>query len=149
MSQAGFYELLTGHFANGQALENVSETQHLAHSIADHIARLLNSRQGALHATPGYGLPDSNLIYANQPAAREQLRAEIAQAILRYEPRVQSVQVKARVSQSADFLHTYQITCQLKRSLASIELEGWLRDDGQLHLQPRGADANTSGPAGA
>ena len=143
MSQAGFYELLTGHFANGRALENVSESQHLAHSIADHIARLLNSRQGALHTAPGYGLPDSNLIYANQAAARELLRAEIAQAVLRYEPRVQAVQVKANASASFGFLHTYQITCQLKRSLASIELECLLREDGQLHLQPRGADANT------
>ena len=145
MSQAGFYELLTGHFADGRAVDSVPESQHLAQSIADHISRLLNSRQGALQAAPEYGLTDSSLIYANQAAAREQLRAEIAQTVLRHEPRVAAVQVKARPSASEDFLHTYQITCQLKRGSGAVELEGWLRDDGQLHLRPRGADANTMG----
>ena len=143
MSQAGFYELLTGHFADGRELEQVPEGLHLAQSIADHIGRLLNSRQGALRAAPEYGLSDSNLIYANQAAAREQLRVEIARTILRHEPRVAVVQVKAHAGASQDFLHRYHITCQLKRSAGSIELEGWLREDGQLHLQPRPADANT------
>lgn len=143
MNHAGFYELLTGHFADGRAVGSVAQRHHLALSIADHIGRLLNSRQGALRTAPDYGLPDSNLIYANQPAARELLRAAIAQTILRHEPRVAAVQVKVNVAASQDFQHVYHISCQLKKSRQPVELEGWVRDDGQLHLQPRAADANT------
>ena len=143
MSQAGFYEMLTGHFADGRPLEAVSERQHLAQSIADHIGRLLNSRQGALNAVPDYGLPDTNLIYANQPAAREQLRAAITQTILRHEPRVTNVQVLTRVAASEGFVHGFHVHCRVKRSNAPIELEGRLREDGQLSMSLREADANT------
>ncbi len=144
MSRAGFYELLTGHFADGRPLHSVSERSHLALSIADHLTRLLNSRQGALLAAPGYGLPDTNLIYANQAGAREQLRAAIAQTILRHEPRVAAVEVRGRVGGSVGFLHSFHIDCQVKAGGAVVELEGGLREDGQLLLRPKAADANSS-----
>lgn len=142
MSSAGFYELLTGHFADGRPLDAVSERQHLAQSIADHIGRLLNSRQGALRAAPDYGLPDTNLIYANQPAAREQLRAAITQTILRHEPRVAEVEVGTRTATSEGFVQGFHILCRLRRSRALVELVGRLGEDGQLSLSLREADAN-------
>lgn len=143
MSQAGFYELLTGHFADGRPLHAVSERQHLAQSIADHIGRLLNSRQGALRAAPDYGLPDTNLIYANQPAAREQLRAAITQTILRHEPRVAEVLVQPRVAAGEGFVQGFHVQCRLGRGNALIELEGLLGEDGRLNLSLREADANS------
>ena len=143
MSRAGFYELLTGHFADGRRLEDVPEHEHLAQSVADHLGRLLNSRQGALRAAPGYGLPDTNLVGANQPAACEQLRAAIAQAIQRYEPRVTHIHVSVDVSASADFVHRFHITCRLRHTHALVEFEGAVRDDGRLQLGLRAPDANT------
>lgn len=143
MTRAALYELLTGHFADGRPVDSVSERTQLALSVTDHLGRLLNSRQGALRAAPDYGLPDTNLIYANQATAREQLRAAIATTILRHEPRVSAVQVRAQSGTSHDFVHGYHITCQLRRDGTPLELEGWLRADGRLQLQPRGPDANT------
>lgn len=142
MSNASFYELITGHFADGRPIDSVPERAHLALSIADHVGRLLNSRKGALKTAPDYGLPDNNLIYANQAASREQLRAAIVQTILRHEPRVSAVQVRVRPSTSRDFVHGYQIVCQLRRG-GALELDGWLRPDGQMQLRPQGPDADT------
>ena len=77
MTRAALYELLTGHFADGRPVDSVSERTQLALSVTDHLGRLLNSRQGALRAAPDYGLPDTNLIYANQATAREHHRTNV------------------------------------------------------------------------
>ncbi|MEF7612871.1 type VI secretion system baseplate subunit TssE [Aquincola sp. MAHUQ-54] len=144
MNRAGLYELLTGRFADGRLLEEVPERQHLALSVADHIERLLNCREGALATAAGYGLPDTSLIHANQAVSREQLRSAIVRAVSAHEPRVSEVAVHDRPAAGRPFVPGFRIMCRL-RGGGRLEIDGWLAEEGALRLRPRPPAAGGDG----
>jgi type VI secretion system protein len=89
----GLFEVFTQQWKDNKPIEVVHQDQVLVQSVQDHLARLLNARQGVLSHLPDYGLPDITQIYGDLPYAVSDLRIAIEQCITKFEPRVKHVTV--------------------------------------------------------
>ncbi|WP_114191662.1 type VI secretion system baseplate subunit TssE [Edaphovirga cremea] len=87
------YEILTGNFTGDLPLEAVNEEEQVILSVLDNIQRVLNSRAGTLSHLPDYGIPDMTKILQGMPGTAHELRDILAGVLLRYEPRLQSLDV--------------------------------------------------------
>jgi len=87
------YEILTGNFTGDLPLEVVSEEDQVILSVLDNIQRILNARAGTLSHLPDYGLPDMTKILQGMPATAHELYDTLAGVLLKYEPRLQSLNV--------------------------------------------------------
>lgn len=67
------YEILTGNFAGGLDLHNVSEENQVILSVLDNMQRILNCRAGTLTHLPDYGLPDMSKILQGMPGTAHSL----------------------------------------------------------------------------
>ncbi len=88
------FEILTGQYADGTPLPERPDIVAVSNSIRDHLGRLLNARQGTLRHLPDYGLPDIAQIYHGLPYSVDELVEAIRDSILKYEPRLQQVDVR-------------------------------------------------------
>ncbi|MGC6031608.1 type VI secretion system baseplate subunit TssE [Enterobacter kobei] len=93
MRHPSLYERLLGHFAGGLPLEQVSEENQYIMSVLDNLQRILNSRAGSLAHLPDYGLPDMTLILQGMPGTVHELKTTLANVLLKYEPRIQDINV--------------------------------------------------------
>lgn len=60
----------------------------LAHSIIDHLRRILNTRQGHVPIDPAFGVPDfTNLAGGFAQGSAREIEAQIERVITCYEPR--------------------------------------------------------------
>lgn len=76
--------------------ERTSQTQVdiLVRSVNDHLARLLNTRQGSVPIDPHFGVPDfTNLAGGTGRGSVSEMEEEIRRMVLKYEPRVKSPRV--------------------------------------------------------
>ena len=87
------YEILTGHFAGDLPLEAVTEEDQVILSVLDNIQRILNARAGTISHLPDYGLPDMTKILQGMPGTAHELIDTLAGVLLKYEPRLQSLNV--------------------------------------------------------
>lgn len=87
------YEMLTGNFTGDLELHNVSEENQVILSILDNMQRILNSRAGTLAHLPDYGLPDMTKILQGMPGTAHELMATLSTVLLKYEPRVKSINI--------------------------------------------------------
>lgn len=87
------YEVLTGHFTGGLALNQVSEENQVILSVLDNLQRILNSRAGTLAHLPDYGLPDMTKILQGMPGTAHQLTTVLSDVLLKYEPRLKKIDV--------------------------------------------------------
>lgn len=87
------YEMLTGNFTGGLALHQVSEQSQTILSVLDNMQRILNCRAGTLAHLPDYGLPDMTTILQGLPGTAHQLMGTLSAVLLKYEPRLKSVNV--------------------------------------------------------
>lgn len=87
------YELLYGNFSGGLELAQVSEANQVILSVLDNMQRILNCRAGALAHLPDYGLPDMTRILQGMPGTAHQLMSVLSGVLLKYEPRLKSVNV--------------------------------------------------------
>lgn len=93
MAQPSLYEMLTGNFTGGLDLHNVSEESQVILSVLDNMQRILNARQGSLSHLPDYGLPDMSKILQGMPGSAHSLLTTLSDTLLKYEPRLKSIQV--------------------------------------------------------
>lgn len=98
MNRASLFERLAGE-STGRDILPVEEA--LTASIANHISKLLGTRQGAVQILPDYGLPDLNNLHLSLHDVINEARQHIETVISRYEPRLKSVQVDY-LGESAD-----------------------------------------------
>ena len=110
--QPSLYELLTGSFSDGLPLAQVSEQEQVILSVLDNMRRILNSRAGALAHLPDYGLPDLTQILQGMPGSAHRLLATLAQVLLKYEPRLRSVEVQLLQQPTPGELH-YTLEAEL------------------------------------
>lgn len=61
----------------------------------NNIEHILNTRRGSVKHLPDYGLPDLSVIYRHLPASLSVLQKYITFTLLKYEPRLEGIQVKA------------------------------------------------------
>lgn len=107
------YEILTGNFTGDLPLEVVNEEDQVILSVLDNIQRILNARAGAVSHLPDYGLPDMTKILQGMPGTAHELIDTLAGVLLKYEPRLQSLNVTLLEQQVPGELR-YAIDAELK-----------------------------------
>ncbi len=107
------YEMLTGNFTGGLGLHQVSEQNQVIMSVLDNMQRVLNSRAGTLAHLPDYGLPDMTKILQGMPGTAHELMGKLSAVLLKYEPRLKSINVVLLDQQIPGELR-YAIDAELK-----------------------------------
>lgn len=107
------YETLTGNFTGDLPIDEISEENQVILSVLDNIQRILNSRAGAISHLPDYGLPDMTKILQGMPGTAHQLIGTLSEVLLKYEPRLQSVNISLLEQQVPGELR-YTIDAELK-----------------------------------
>ncbi|CAI2456108.1 type VI secretion system baseplate subunit TssE [Serratia liquefaciens] len=87
------YEMLTGNFTGGLELHQIGEQNQVILSVLDNMQRTLNCRAGTLAHLPDYGLPDMTKILQGMPGTAHQLLKTFSDVLLKYEPRLKSLNV--------------------------------------------------------
>ncbi|WP_373225111.1 type VI secretion system baseplate subunit TssE [Enterobacter cloacae complex sp. ESBL7] len=93
MTRPSLYDKLYGNFTGGLPLNEVSAENQGILSVLDNLQRILNSRAGSLAHLPDYGLPDMTLILQGMPGTVHELKTTLANVLLKYEPRIQDINV--------------------------------------------------------
>jgi type VI secretion system protein len=111
--------MLLGNFAQGLDRQWVSEQDQHVLSVLDNLQRILNSRQGALSHLPDFGLPDMSTVLQGLPVTAQRLMATMASMLLRYEPRLASLEVELLPQRQPGQLD-YALHVVLKQGTATI-----------------------------
>lgn len=111
-STPSLYEMLTGHFTGGLAVNQVSEENQVILSVLDNMLRVLNCRAGTLAHLPDYGLPDMTRILQGMPGSAHELMATLSAVLLKYEPRLKKITVVLEKQEIPGELH-YAIDAEL------------------------------------
>lgn len=109
------YEILTGHLADGTPIEAYDDKTIVFLSVMDSMRRILNTRAGSLKHMPDYGLPDLSTIYRHLPASAYELMGKIKETLLKYEPRLKSLEIEIMPNDDGLALK-YMLTCHLHQS---------------------------------
>ncbi|WP_027797880.1 type VI secretion system baseplate subunit TssE [Paraburkholderia acidipaludis] len=109
------YDMLLGHI-DGEPLENHDDNTLEILSVQANIKRILNTRAGALKHVPDYGLPDLTNIYRNLPASTHDLRNQIENVLLKFEPRLRSVEIEINDRPDSGLLVSFTMVCRLKKA---------------------------------
>ncbi|GAA3897701.1 type VI secretion system baseplate subunit TssE [Gibbsiella dentisursi] len=86
-------EMLYGNFVGDLDLQHISEENQVILSVLDNMQRILNCRAGSLAHLPDYGLPDMTTILQGLPGIAHKLMSTLSAALLKYEPRLKSIDV--------------------------------------------------------
>jgi len=129
----GLFEAVTGHFANGLAIDEFDATTQTFLSVQDNIQRILNSRRGGLAHLPDHGLGDLSRIYRHLPASAHTLRREIETTLLRYEPRLKAIDLDI-VDPDPGMVLSFTMSCHLHRS-GLVRFGTHFTPDGQARLK--------------
>lgn len=109
------YDMLLGHIG-GEPLDRHDDRTLECLSVQQNVQRILNTRAGALKHLPDYGLPDLTNIYKALPASAHQLRDQMEATLLKYEPRIRSIDVVILENDDPGVLVSFEMTCHLKKA---------------------------------
>ena len=107
------YEMMSGNFSGGLNLNQVSEQNQVILSVLDNMQRILNCRAGTLAHLPDYGMPDMTKILQGMPGTAHQLITTLSAVLLKYEPRLNRINVVMQEQIQAGELR-YAIDAELK-----------------------------------
>lgn len=111
---ASLLEKITLNFAGDVPFDHLDAKERYIYSVMNNIERILNTRRGSVKHIPDYGLPDLSIIYRHLPSSLSLLQKFITMTVLKYEPRVQALQIQLIENKSSDFIIAYELLCQLK-----------------------------------
>lgn len=134
----GLFEAVTGHFANGAAIDDFDAATQTFLSIQDNVQRVLNSRRNGLAHLPDYGLDDLSEIYRHLPSSAHKLRHAIEATLLKYEPRLQSIDIVIEETEPGMLL-SFTMSCHLHRA-GLVRFGTHFTPDGQTRLRMLKAD---------
>lgn len=109
------YDMLLGHI-DGEALAQHDDRTLEILSVQANIRRILNTRAGALKHVPDYGLPDLTDIYRNLPASVHDLRNRMEATLLRFEPRLRSVEIEIDDKPDPGLVVSFTMICELRQA---------------------------------
>ncbi|MEM5424617.1 MULTISPECIES: type VI secretion system baseplate subunit TssE [Paraburkholderia] len=109
------YDMLLGHI-NGEALENHDDNTLEILSVQANIGRILNTRAGALKHVPDFGLPDLTDVYKNLPASVHDLRNQMEKTLLKFEPRLRSIDIEISDKPDPGLLVSFTMVCHLRKA---------------------------------
>lgn len=128
----GLFEIVTGYFANGAAIDDFDAATQTFLSVQDNIQRILNSRRNSLAHLPDYGLGDLSMIYSQLPAAAHTLKREIEATLLTYEPRLKSIDIAIDETEPG-MRFSFTMSCHLHRA-GLVRFGTHFTPDGQTRL---------------
>ena len=105
----------------GSPISTKLDSSVLIESVRSHIEKILSTRQGSVKIDKDYGLSELPALVEDYSFAyQEELRSHLQEIILRYEPRLDSIQVSKIVIDSGHQTITCHISAQLNKSFDSI-----------------------------
>lgn len=109
------YDMLLGQIG-GEPLNAHEDRTLECLSVQQNVRRILNARAGALKHLPDYGLPDLTHIYKALPASAHLLKQQMETTLLKYEPRIRSIEVAIIENDDPGVLVSFEMTCHLKKA---------------------------------
>ncbi len=107
----------------GSLLSAKLDSSILIESIRNHLEEILSTRQGSVPIDREYGLSElPTLVEDYSFAYQEELRNHLQETILRYEPRLDSVQVSKILIDPGKQIITCNILAQLNKSFDSLNV---------------------------
>jgi type VI secretion system protein len=134
----GLFEAVTGHFANGAAIDDFDAATQTFLSVQDNVQRILNSRRNGLAHLPDYGLDDLSEIYRHLPSSAHKLRHAIEATLLKYEPRLKSIDIVIEDTEPGMLL-SFTMSCHLHQA-GLVRFGTHFTPDGQTRLRMLKAD---------
>ncbi len=134
----GLFEAVTGHFANGAAIDDFDAATQTFLSVQDNVQRILNSRRNGLAHLPDYGLDDLSEIYRHLPSSAHKLRHAIEVTLLKYEPRLRSVEIVIEDTEPGMLL-SFTMSCYLHQA-GLVRFGTHFTPDGKTRLKMLKAD---------
>ncbi|PCE27328.1 hypothetical protein BWP39_02195 [Paraburkholderia acidicola] len=134
----GLFEAVTGHFANGAAIDDFDAATQTLLSVQDNVQRILNSRRNGLAHLPDYGLDDLSEIYRHLPSSAHKLRHAIEVTLLKYEPRLKSIDIVIEDT-APGMLLSFTMSCYLHHA-GLVRFGTHFTPDGQTRLRLLKAD---------
>jgi type VI secretion system protein len=109
------YDVLLAHIG-GEPLDAHNDRTLECMSVQQNVRRILNTRAGALKHLPDYGLPDLTNIYKALPASAHRLKEQIEATLLKYEPRIRSIDVTILDNDDPGVLVSFEMACHLRKT---------------------------------
>jgi type VI secretion system protein len=129
------FEKLADQYADGTPIGAVPQEYRRAKSIADHLWRMFNTRQGALPHLPDYGLPDISEIYRKLPASLKELETIILSLVTKYEPRLERVRIRPLPTTPLEFRLSFELSATV-RGGDRISFQTNFHTSGETNVQP-------------
>ncbi len=106
-------------------------------SVMAHLQRILNTRQGSVQIAEDFGLPDFTDLIDNYPESIRDLERSIRKMILKYEPRLSSVQVNFIPQEDEKLSLDFQITAELVsgREKLPVLFESQMESSGKVNVK--------------
>jgi type VI secretion system protein len=109
------YDVLLAHIG-GEPLDAHDDRTLECLSVQQNVRRILNTRAGALKHLPDYGLPDLTNIYKALPASAHVLKEQIEATLLKYEPRIRSIDIAIIENNDPGVLVSFEMACHLRKT---------------------------------
>jgi type VI secretion system protein len=129
------FEKLADQYADGTPISAVPAEQRRAKSIADHLWRMFNTRQGAIPHLPDYGLPDITEIYRKLPASLKELETTILSLANKYEPRLERVRIRPLPTNPSEFRLNFELSATVRNG-ERISFQTSFHTSGETQVQP-------------
>lgn len=129
----GLFERITGHFADGSAVNDFTAEDQTFLSVRDNIERILNSRRGSLAHLPDFGLDDLSEIYRHLPSSTHRLRNAIELTLLKYEPRLKGVEIEVQTPEPGITV-SFTMKCHLHKE-GLVRFDTVFTPDGKTRLR--------------
>ncbi|KFA59585.1 hypothetical protein A9G34_07840 [Gilliamella sp. Choc4-2] len=131
---ASLYDMLYGYFESGIPIDDVAENEQTIISVMDNIERILNSRAGAIHHLPDYGLPDMSTVFQALPSSAYVLMRAIERTLLMYEPRLASIDINIDEKSNDAMVLGYELVCYFKEG-GLVKYGTYFMSDGKARLK--------------
>ena len=129
------FEKLADQYADGTPITAVPQPYRRAKSIADHLWRMFNTRQGALPHLEDYGLPDITEIYRKLPGSLKDLEATILSLVTKYEPRLERVRIRPLPTTPQEFKLSFELSATVSGG-ERISFQTSFHTSGETNVQP-------------
>jgi type VI secretion system protein len=131
-----YYDFLEGLLKQPLLPSEKEGVTGLAWSIRNNLKMILNTRRDTLPHLPDYGLPDISVVYKDFPDSLESVRRAIANAIEKYEPRLEDVRVRLIESEHKVFRATYLVSAKVRRGYEEegVQFKTRINSDGGTEI---------------
>lgn len=123
MREERLTERIRRYARQGSPLSTKSDSSVVIESIRGHLEKILSTRQGSVKIDRQYGLSELPALVEDYSFAyQEELRNHLQETILRYEPRLESIQVSKILIDSGNQTITCSLFGQLSKSFESLNI---------------------------